>query len=446
MRKRIALLCVVATVAAAGAARAQDPAPRDTVEVLPPDHPLRPQPPPRPDIGVGEHIGHGIARVLRLPFEYVGTALEGTLIPIEESRGGFAAGLSATTAGPTKRGHISYTGGSLGTRSGILGGGIKVRVLPDPVGPQLGFSAAVTNRGYQEYTAWVGWNDAEEHPYARVTGYYDLDSMDEFWGLGPDSDPDNEVSFSWEKYGGVAAIGIPEGRIVWGSAYVSYERTSVFRGREVNVTDLVDAFPDLVFSDLELWGPGATLALDLRDDPGYPKKGVLLQGTGELWRSINSDDVEWFRYAAEAAAHIPLGSDWHILSAKAGFDAVEPEGSSDFIPFAYLPTIGGSQTLRGFASWRWRDRAVAYGTAELRWRIWLEHTPDPESAGALEVAIFYDVGQVAPRLEDIEFDKDRKTAYGLLARFYLLAEHVMTFGVGRSEEEMRFVFTLNNSW
>jgi outer membrane protein assembly factor BamA len=391
-----------------------------------------------------ERVGSIIGRTLKLPFEYAGTALEGTLVPIEEERGGFAAGLSATTATPTeKRGHLSFTGGSLGTRSGFVGGGIKYQAFPDPEGPQLGITASASNRGYLDHTAYIGWNDPARHPYARVTGYYDLDSMDEFWGLGPDTDTDDKVGFSWEKYGGTATAGFPEGSIIWGRAYVNYERTSVFRSREVSEPDLVDVFPEFDFPELELWGSGANLTLDLRDSPGYPKKGIFVQGTAEFWRSAGDEDLEWIRYTGEASGHIPLGG-WHVFSVKAGVDVAEPEKGE--IPFPYLPTLGGSQNLRGFASWRWRDEAALYGTAEFRWRIWLEHVQDSSKASALETAIFYDVGDVGDELGDIDLGKDRKTAYGLLARFYLVGNHLITLGAGRSDEETRFVFTTNNSW
>ena len=447
--RRAVFGALIAVVTMAGGLRAQDPAPADTAQVLPDDHPLRPQPPPRPDLSAGERFASAIGRLLKLPFEYTGTALEGTLIPLEEERGGFAAGLSATAARPAEPKRFSIGGGSLGTRSGFVGLGLQYRVFPERQGPQLGFTAAATNRGYQQHTAYVGWNDSRDHPYVRVTGYYDLDSMDEFWGLGPETDKEVQGIFSWDKYGVIAAAGVPEASgIVWGRAYFTYERTSIFRGREQNEPDVVDLFPAFVFPELELYGPGVTLALDLRDTRGYPRKGLLLQATGELWRSAGDEDLEWFRYAGEASGHVPLGSDWHILSLKAGFEhakGVSGTGTQD-IPFPYLPTLGGSQVLRGFGGWRFRDAATLYGTGEFRWRVWQEHTTDPERAAALETALFYDVGYLGDDPFEIDLGEDRKTAFGLLGRFYLVSGHLLTFGVGHSEEETRFVFSTNNSW
>jgi len=441
---RIAIVTIAIACAAAAPALAQDPAPRDTALVLPDDHPDRPQEPPRTDLSAAERVTGAIGRLLQKPFEMAGTALEGTLIPIEEERGGFATGLAAA-ATPRERSHLSYSGGSIGTRSGFVGAGIKYDAFPQEEGPQLGATIAGTNRGYRLITAFGGWNDPAKHPYARVTGYYDVDAMDQFWGLGIDSEDDDQTVFSWEKRGAVAIAGLPERRGIWGRAYLTYERSSVFDGYQPDEPDLDEIFPEHDFPALTLWGPGATVALDFRDQTGYPKSGFLLQGKGEMWRSTDEDDVQWIRYGAEASGHVPLGSDWHILSAKAGFDVAEPDEEDGFIPFVYLPTLGGSQILRGYSGWRFRDLAAAYATAELRWRLWLEHTRDPDQAGALEAALFYDVGTVGPELGDLDFG-DRQSSYGVLGRIYLLSGHLMTFGVGLGGDAPRFVFTTSNSW
>lgn len=443
---RIGFLMLVIVLVAAAPLQAQEGARPDTVLVPPDDDPRRPQEPPRPDRGAGERVLGFLGRTFKLPFEMAGTALEGTLVPIEEERGGFAAGLSAAAVPTEEKGGLGFTGGSLGTRSGFLGGGIRYDVFGRDRGPQLGITAAATNRGYQEYTAFAGWNDPADHPYVRATGFYDVDAMDQYWGIGPATVDEDEAGFSWEKYGGIATVGIPERRGIWGQVYVSWERNSVFDSYQIDQPDIEELFPDDVFPEHEAWGPGATVALDLRDSQGYPKSGILLKGTGEMWRSVgDAEGNDWIRYGGEASGHLPLGSDWHILSAKAGFDVVEPDDDEDEIPFVYLPTLGGSRILRGFSSWRWRDRAAAYATAEFRWRIWLEHAREEDKAGALETALFYDIGQVAPELGDIEF-KDREDSYGLVLRFYVAGGHLMTIGAGRSDEAVRFVFTTNNSW
>lgn len=55
------------------------------------------------------------------------------------------------------------------------------------------------------------------------------------------------------------------------------------------------------------------------------------------------------------------------------------------------PTLGGGYTLRGFRTFRFRDRSVALAQAEYRWRI------NEFVTGAL----FYETGAVARRIGDL---------------------------------------------
>ena len=69
------------------------------------------------------------------------------------------------------------------------------------------------------------------------------------------------------------------------------------------------------------------------------------------------------------------------------------------MPFYLMRTLGGSHTLRGFRDFRFRDRHLLAVQAEYRFEIFT----------ALDGAVFYDAGQVAPRLDNFqwrEFERD----------------------------------------
>ena len=55
------------------------------------------------------------------------------------------------------------------------------------------------------------------------------------------------------------------------------------------------------------------------------------------------------------------------------------------MPFYLLPFLGGSHTLRGYVSQRYRGEKLALLQAEYRW----------EAAPAIELALFADTGAVA---------------------------------------------------
>ena len=76
------------------------------------------------------------------------------------------------------------------------------------------------------------------------------------------------------------------------------------------------------------------------------------------------------------------------------------------MPFYYQRTLGGPDDLRGFRQFRFRDKNVLLLQAEYRWEIFT----------AVDGAIFYDAGRVAPRFEDLGFN-DLESDYGIGFRF-----------------------------
>ena len=64
------------------------------------------------------------------------------------------------------------------------------------------------------------------------------------------------------------------------------------------------------------------------------------------------------------------------------------------MPYFLLPSLGSGSTLRGYSSWRFRDRHAMLLSGEWRWI---------PNRMAIDMAFFYDTGMVAPRLDAITF-------------------------------------------
>lgn len=82
------------------------------------------------------------------------------------------------------------------------------------------------------------------------------------------------------------------------------------------------------------------------------------------------------------------------------------------VPFYDLPSLGGSNSLRGFDNLRFRDRGSMMINAEYRWQIW--HFTD--------LVAFVDAGQVFRDVRDIDLD-DTAVSYGGGIRFKLGTLH-----------------------
>jgi len=76
------------------------------------------------------------------------------------------------------------------------------------------------------------------------------------------------------------------------------------------------------------------------------------------------------------------------------------------MPFYFMPTLGGNDTLRGFREYRFRGPHAILAQGEYRWEIW----------SGLDGALFYDAGKVADRRADLNF-KSLETDYGIGFRF-----------------------------
>ena len=97
---------------------------------------------------------------------------------------------------------------------------------------------------------------------------------------------------------------------------------------------------------------------------------------------------------------MPLPNKYRTIALRAGAVLTDPRRGHD-VPFYYQPTLGGSQELRGFREFRFRDRNSLSLTAEYRW----------EAAWLLDGALFVDAGKVARERADLNF-RDLDVSYG----------------------------------
>jgi hypothetical protein len=95
-----------------------------------------------------------------------------------------------------------------------------------------------------------------------------------------------------------------------------------------------------------------------------------------------------------------------------------------------LPALGGGSSLRGFASWRFRDRHSILLQAE--WRVLANRF--------LDMGIFYDAGKVTDRRGDLNLS-DLKDDYGIGFRFHGPAATPLRIELAKSNEGLALVFS-----
>ena len=174
--------------------------------------------------------------------------------------------------------------------------------------------------------------------------------------------------------------------------------------------------------------PRVFAELDWRDSDGYATRGGRLLADWQEFSERDDLQLSFRRLEFEASHFVPILRDNWVIGLRAELVTTSTSGDNE-VPFFLMPTLGGSRNLRGFTTFRFRDRNSLVLTAEYRW------TP----SRVLDMVLFYDVGKVAPELEDLDFD-DMHDSYGIGGRLHTSDATLIRLELARSVEGLRFIF------
>lgn len=191
------------------------------------------------------------------------------------------------------------------------------------------------------------------------------------------------------------------------------------------------------FTPVELPGIGASpdylhsfvlAGLDSRTGPGYSRSGTLLQAALHDYRQRGDGPYSFRRVDAVARQLIPiLHGNWVLdLSVRTSTTTVD---AGNTVPFFLLPDLGGAGELRGYPSYRFRDRHSIIFTGEYRWYV----------QEFVDMAIFYDAGKVERRSADLDFD-NLTGSIGAGIRLHGPRTTLFRIEVARGDEGTRLIF------
>jgi surface antigen Omp85-like protein len=170
----------------------------------------------------------------------------------------------------------------------------------------------------------------------------------------------------------------------------------------------------------------ATVGVDWRTSPGYSRRGGYYAVTGHDYNDRNKafgfQQVDY-----EAIQHFPVLRETWVFSFRALARTTMDKGGQ-VMPFFMLPSLGGSSSLRGHSSLRFRDRNSVLLQGE--WRIM--------ASRYLDSAVFFDAGQVAGRRSDFNVDK-LKHDYGFGLRFHGPISTPLRIELAKGTEGLVFV-------
>jgi len=252
-----------------------------------------------------------------------------------------------------------------------------------------------------------------------------------FYGLGPSTSVDSRVNYGFQQpYGSATATLFPARRLLVLRAGLE--------ASQWNQTSGAGSVPSVetVYTPATLAGLGAaptylhaqgTVGIDWRPSPGYARRGGFYGVTFHDYTDVDSA-FGFKQIDYEAIQHIPILREAWVLSFRG---RVETTGLKDEqqIPFFMLPALGGGSNLRGFSSWRFRDRNSLLLQAE--WRIMVNRY--------IDMAVFYDAGKVATHRRDLDLD-GLKTDGGLGFRFHGPLATPLRLDFAKGNEGLTLVF------
>ena len=297
-------------------------------------------------------------------------------------------------------------------------------------------SAAISWRGYKTAQARV---EAPALAGGRLTvgtrvQWQDLTQVN-YFGLGSDSleDQRSEYRLKETDVAGYAIVRANQwltigGRFGWIGEPSIEEPTGPF-DRDFPDTRL--AFPDDpgVAERSSMLHGGLGAEVDTRDYPSRPTHGGLYRAAAQFFSDRDLNRFSFQRYEVEGLQLFPVNERW-VLALR-GWAVFSTTGSGNTVPFYMLPSAGGSNTLRGFHNYRFHDRNMLVANAESRWALF-QH---------IDVAAFFDAGDVAARAGDLGFDK---TSYGAGLRIHSRTSTLVRLDVGHSQEGWQIIFNLSD--
>jgi hypothetical protein len=272
-------------------------------------------------------------------------------------------------------------------------------------------------------------------PLYATFRYRDLPQED-FYGLGPEASLENRTTFRHEETRAYLRTGLQlTKRFVW-IVEGGYQWNSLGPGTASSFPPTNSRFDDAetpgLASPPDYVRLSTQLFLDFRDEPGNPHEGFMLAVIGERFLDRSRDSFSFARIGFDARGFLPLGSPQRVLALRAAVlgDHAEP---GNRVPFFMQESLGGSHTLRGFDSFRFRGERIELYQIEYRW--------EPTTFWELEV--FTDGGTAAREgssFEDLHWD------YGFGMRFKTYRDVLLRFEIAFSNETTRYYIRSSTSF
>jgi outer membrane protein assembly factor BamA len=296
--------------------------------------------------------------------------------------------------------------GGMTTGSGLaLGAGYRKYLFEERVFADI--SAALSTKMYKAVDAKARW---AQFWGDRIELWSDFRYRDypqeDFFGIGNTSVDANRTSYGIESTDIIGRALVKP--VPWLSvgADIGYFNPTIGPGSDDSVPSIEQLFGDVQAPGLNALEQPDFLhntlfaEVDYRDERGFPTRGGFYRVAFGTWEDVTLEQFDHHRFDAEASQFFGV-TPKQVVALRVGLSYVNNE-TGHRVPFYFLPYVGGSDTVRGYREFRFRDENVLFLNAEYRIKV---HQ-------FVQVAPFFDAGEVREDWEDIG-PGELKTSYGI---------------------------------
>ena len=295
--------------------------------------------------------------------------------------------------------------------------------------------AAMSWRGYMKANLVLEFpNLADGHLAAGVEALWQDSTQLNYFGIGPDSPEDPRTQYrlqttniaTYARYRPSRWLALSS-QVGWlGSPSISSPTGPFQPDDALNAQEIYANDPAMTIAEQPGFFHGElAITADTRDFNDHPTSGGLYRAAAGAYVA-SEQHYSFRRYEVEGLHAVSLFDGAWVLMAH-GWGVFTQASPGREVPVYLMPSLGGSNTLRGYSNYRFHDRQLLLASAESRWPIFAH----------LDAAVFVDTGTVAARAGDLGFDK---SASGFGLRVHAHRVTLARFDVAHAAEGWHVLF------
>ena len=326
-----------------------------------------------------------------------------------------------------------------GMRSGQgLSGGLGYR-RSDLLHEQLGVrgTARATTRGGYMFDLDVDFQGLRtDRAYLRWYTRYEHSRHIDYFGQGNDSAEANRTSYRYDDFSSDfnASFELARRFHVGGTGGFFHAHTAP--SGEDDVVPINEAFPPDSLpgfgEDTKYTRIGVFAYYDSRDSRSGPRSGGLFVARYREYWDLELKQFAFRQTEFAAQKYLPYLNGGRVLAVGGSVVLSFPK-EANAVPMYLQPTLGGSDELRGFAPYRFKDYHSVNLTAEHRWHAF----------SMLDMALFADAGKVVPLKRDIDVSHLHYGG-GIGFRWRLRSAIVSRIDFAVSSDGFQWIWTFND--